>query len=216
MKMITLPPYTEKLDPERQEVFKKLKKFSSDFTLAGGTALMLQIGHRLSYDFDCFSMNLLPDSLLRIAKNIFGKTILPELDTREQLTFKTPQRVSITFVYHPYKTLKALIKTSFIPLFDLDDLAANKAYTIGRRPAWRDYIDLFFFLKWNLYDIDTIIKFAEKKFRGEFNPKLFLEQLVYFDDLNISPTKFLKESYTDTFVKSFLEKKVADYLKKVL
>ena len=211
-----LPPYTEKLDPGRQEVFKKLKRFSSDFTLAGGTALMLWIGHRISYDFDCFSMNLLPDSLLRKAKNIFGKTIFPELDTKEQLTFKTPQRVSITFVYHPYKALKPLINTSSIPLFDPDDLAANKAYTIGRRPAWRDYIDLFFFLKSNLYTIDTLIKLADKKFRGEFNPKLFLEQLVYFDDLNISPTKFLKESYTDAFIQSFLEKKVAEYLKKVL
>ncbi len=214
--MIMLPPYTEKLDPERQEVFRKLKKFSSDFILAGGTALMLQIGHRLSYDFDCFSMNLLPDSLLRKAKNIFGKTILPELDTREQLTFKTPQRISVTFVYHPYRPLKSIIKTTFISLFDLDDLAANKAYTIGRRPAWRDYVDLFFLLKWNLYTIDTLINLANKKFPGEFNPKLFLEQLVYFDDLNVVSTEFLKESYDDGYIQSFLSQEVEKYLKRVL
>ncbi len=210
------PPYTEKLDKERQEVFKNLKKFSSDFVLAGGTAIMLQIGHRLSYDFDCFSMNLLPDSLLRKAKNIFGKTILPELDTREQLTFKTPKSVSVTFVYHPYHPVKPVIKTPFISLFDLDDLAANKAYTIGRRPAWRDYVDLFFFLKWNLYDINKIIKLTNEKFQGEFNEKLFLEQLVYYDDIDIFQTDFVKESYTHTFIQSFLGQKVEEYLKKVL
>lgn len=211
-----LPPYTEKLDKERQEVFKKLRKFSSDFVLAGGTAIMLQIGHRASADFDCFSEKTIPESLLRKVKNIFGKNILPELDTSEQLTFKTPQNVSVTFVYHPYKPLMPIIQTPYIPMFHLDDLAANKAYTIGRRPAWRDYVDIFFYLKWNLSDIKSMIDLAEKKFQGEFNSKLFLEQLVYWDDINIAPTEFLKETYTDQFIQSFLATQVENYLKKVL
>lgn len=210
------PLYTGKLDPERQEVFEKLKKFSPDFVLAGGTAIMLQIGHRTSYDFDCFSMELLPDRLLRKAKNIFGNTILPELDSREQLTLKTASSVSIAFIYHPYKPLKPLITTSSISLFHLDDLAANKAYTIGRRPAWRDYIDLFFFLKWNLYTLDDIIRFTNEKFQGEFNEKLFLEQIVYYDDVDIFQTGFLKESYTDSQIQSFLSQKVEEYLKEFL
>lgn len=50
-----LPPYLDQLDPARQDVFKKLVRFANEFTLGGGTAIMLQLGHRLSYDFDCFS-----------------------------------------------------------------------------------------------------------------------------------------------------------------
>jgi len=51
------PLFLDQLDKERRQVFKKLKVFSSSFVLAGGTAIMLQIGHRLSYDFDLFCSN---------------------------------------------------------------------------------------------------------------------------------------------------------------
>jgi len=81
---------------------------------------------------------------------------------------------------------------------------------------WRDYVDLFFFLKWRFYSIKKIIALAKEKFGGEFNEKLFLGQLVYFDDIKIVPTVFLKESYTDDEIKSFLEKEVEAYIKKIL
>lgn len=210
-----LPQFLDQLNHDRQEVFKKLKAFSKEFVLAGGTAIMLQIGHRRSFDFDCFIQQKLPENIDRKAKYVFGKYIFPIYKSREQLTFKTSHRVEVTFVSHPYKALQEPLKTNSIPLFHLDDLVANKAYTIGRRGAWRDYVDLFFFLKWNLYDLSTIIKLAEKKFEGEFNPKLFLEQLVYFEDVDILPAIFLKESYKDKQIQSFLEKEVEGYLGKL-
>lgn len=98
----------------------------------------------------------------------------------------------------------------------MDDLAANKANVIGRRPAWRDYVDLFLILKWHLYSLNTLIELAEKKFAGEFNPKLFLQQLVYFDDIKVVDTAFLNKSYTPSEIKAFLDKSVRGYLKKVL
>ena len=98
----------------------------------------------------------------------------------------------------------------------IDDLVTNKTLTIDRRGAWRDYVDLFFFLKWKVYDIEKIIKLSEQRFRPEFNDKLFLQQLVYFDDLKLVPTNFIKESYSHIKIKSFLEKQVRDYLKKRL
>jgi hypothetical protein len=71
-------------------------------------------------------------------------------------------------------------------------------------------------LKWEVYDLDTIIEFARKKFQGEFNEKLFLEQLVYFGDLTMAETVFLKESYDEKEIKSFLEKQVEEYIQKRL
>lgn len=211
-----LPLFLDLLDQDRQEVFKKLKAFKKDFILAGGTAIMLQIGHRRSLDFDCFIEQNLPINIDRKAKYVFSKYILPIYKSREQLTFKTNNSVEVTFVSHPYKPLQKPLETDSISIFHLDDLVANKAYTIGRRGAWRDYLDLFFFLKRSIYDLKTIIKLAQKKFQNEFNPKLFLEQLVYFDDIDIIPTEFIKESYTDKQIKSFLEKQVEEYLGKIL
>ncbi len=211
-----LPQYLDKLSSEQQEVFKKLEYFSQSFVLAGGTAIMLQIGHRLSFDFDCFSQHALPKTISRKAKEIFGQQITLQVETSEQLTFKNTKGVEITFVCHPYKPLKKVIKTNSIAVFHLDDLVANKAYTIGRRGAWRDYVDLFFFLKWKLYTIDKIIFFAKSKFKGEFNEKLFLEQLTYFNDLSFVPTTFIKDKYTDSEMKSFLEQQVEEYLSRIL
>ena len=208
--------YLEKLSPERQEIFRELKQFSKNFVLAGGTAIMLQIGHRMSYDFDCFSVNSLPSNLLRKIKKVFGLFITPRIRTSEQITFPTKDNIEVTFVYSPYKSLKKPMLTDSMSLFHLDDLAANKAYTIGRRGVWRDYVDLFFFLKWELYSIDKINALAREKFKGEFNEKLFLEQLVYFDDLIIVPIDFIKESYQEKEIKEFLEKQVEEYIQKRL
>lgn len=211
-----LLPYLDRLDPERQQVFKKLKRFSEKFVLAGGTAIMLQTGYRLSFDFDCFTSAALSPTILRKARDTFGRILLPTLRTSEQLTLTTEKGVGVTFVYHPYKSLRRPIPTESIPVFQMDDLAANKAYTIGRRGVWRDYIDLFFLLKWKLYDLGTIISLAEKKFNGEFSDKLFLEQLSYFTDIEIVPTTFLKESYEPAEIKAFLERKVRKYVRKIL
>lgn len=211
-----LPPYLDQLSPERQEVFKLLRRFSAQFTLAGGTAIMLQIGHRMSFDFDCFTAEKLSSSLLRKARDVFGRIILPRVQTPEQLTFTTGKSVEVTFVYHPYRPLRKPTTTDSMPIFHLDDLAANKAYTVGRRGIWRDYVDLFFLLKWNLYTIDHIVALAKKKFEGEFHDKLFLEQLSFFDDVEILPTTFLKDSYTPSEIQSFLEEQVEAYVRKIL
>ena len=44
----------EIFDPDRTEIFQKLKPFNRIGVLAGGSALALQLGHRKSFDFDIF------------------------------------------------------------------------------------------------------------------------------------------------------------------
>ncbi|OGK15034.1 hypothetical protein A2690_02895 [Candidatus Roizmanbacteria bacterium RIFCSPHIGHO2_01_FULL_39_12b] len=210
-----LPPYLGQLNDARQQVFKKLASFSKDYVLAGGTAIMLQIGHRESYDFDCFSAKPFSENFTRKVIKIFNGAIKTN-ETDEVITFLTKDDVEMTFVTYPYKILRQVIKTNSLPLFHLDDLAANKAYTIGRRGQWRDYIDIFFLLKQNLYDIQSLISLTNQKYQGEFNEKLFLGQLAYFDDVKIVPVKFLKDNYSDNEVKTYLQKEVEKYTRSIL
>lgn len=204
--------YLDRLSKERHLVFTKLK-FFPNFVLAGGTAIMFQMGDRISYDFDCFSEKEISKNLLVKVKKIFGSDIFLQIETSDMILIKTKDDVDISFVFHPYKPLLKPIKTNSIPVFALDDLAANKVFTIGRRGVWRDYVDIFFFLKRRKYLIEDLIKLAERKFGGEFSEKLFLGQLTYFDDIKIVTTVFLKEKYTDLEIKSFLEKEVRAYVK---
>jgi len=71
-------------------------------------------------------------------------------------------------------------------------------------------------LKKKLYSIDSLINLAKQKFAGMFSERLFLGQLGYFDDLDITAITFIKESYDEEEIKSFLENKVEEYLRKRL
>ena len=57
MKADTFNLFHNVLDSQRAEVFNKLGDGFENWYLAGGTALALQIGHRISFDFDLFSQH---------------------------------------------------------------------------------------------------------------------------------------------------------------
>ena len=52
-----MPMHYEVLDEKRRELLPALGVFKKDFYLAGGTALALQIGHRISIDFYFFTQS---------------------------------------------------------------------------------------------------------------------------------------------------------------
>ena len=66
---------------------------------------------------------------------------------------------------------------------DLLTLAAMKAYALGRRAKWKDYVDLYFVMK-QCGGIEQVIKKAKQVFAHEFNEKLFRSQLSYFKDID--------------------------------
>jgi len=209
-------PYLDQLDSERQIVFKKLSSFNDHYALAGGTAIMLQIGHRQSYDFDCFCQKQPTKQLINKIKRVFSITGAPKISTPDMIAFTLPKNINISFVWDPYKTLQKPLITDGISLYHLDDLATNKAITIGRRAVWRDYVDMFFFLKRNHFTLQQIISLSDKRFGGEFNEKLFIQQLTYFDDIKVVETTFLKESYTPDEIKKYLQETVRTYLQNTL
>lgn len=204
--------HIESLDKLRQEVFGKLMSFQSHGVLAGGTAIALQIGHRRSYDFDIFTRLPLTPSLWDKAKRVFGKGMLKTLSTKNQLNFVTSENISITFFYDEIKPLCPEVQTSSISLLDLRDLAGNKAFTIGQRGKWRDYVDLYFLLKTNSTTLKQTIDNCSQRSKEEIFPtKLFLEQLVYFDDIIVQEIDFIGPKIEPTEIKEFLSEQVKKF-----
>ena len=72
-------------------------------------------------------------------------------------------------------------------------LASMKAFALGRRAKWKDYVDLYFILK--THSFKSLVKKAQEIFGSEFNEKLFREQLAYFNDIDYSE----KVDYTKGF-----------------
>lgn len=196
--------HLELLDKKRLTTFKALEIFKDEGALAGGTALSLQMEHRHSFDFDIFlEREIKREDFLKL-KNVVGIKST-ELSTSDQLTVVTTEGINITLLHYYYKPLFKRIPTASLPLYSVKDIALDKAFTIGRRALWRDYVDLFFVLKLGHTDILELTKLSQKKFGVEFNPKLFLEQLVYFKDLQITKISFIKETHSPGEIQAFLK-----------
>ncbi len=199
--------FSEAIKLEQRGVFDKLKNFP-EFYLAGGTALALQIGHRISVDFDLFFGRNLPDSLLKKVRRIFkGSKIKVQINHSEQLTLNL-NSTQLTFVKYPYPLISKLETYQRVKLLSVPEIAATKAFTVGRRITFKDYVDLYFILKEKFISLPKIIDICEKKYKKEFNDRLFLEQLVYSEDVEETPIQFLKRPVS--------KKEIEDYFQKVI
>ena len=92
----------------------------------------------------------------------------------------------------------------------IEEIAAMKAYTIGRRGSFKDYVDLYFIAKDKLTTLNNIISTAEKKYGEVFNAKLFLEQLLYTDDIEDTEIDFLREKVHKQDIEKFFAKEIGD------
>jgi len=215
MKKNTLNLHFELLPENTRKIFEDLVKFEPQSILGGGTAIMLLFGHRRSFDLDIFVNKPIPKRLLLKLKTVYqNKLSRPLVDTQDELSVIISPDTKVSFIFFPFKPLHATIKTVSIDIFSLKDLASNKAYVIGRRGAWRDYVDLFFLLK-NGVEFKQVITEAKKRFGGAFSEKLFLEQLTYYGDLADFTADFIGASYKPKDIQSFFQKLVRDFLKEI-
>ncbi|KKP33082.1 MAG: hypothetical protein A2312_01400 [Candidatus Staskawiczbacteria bacterium RIFOXYB2_FULL_32_9] len=197
----------ELLDKNQKECLVILTNFTKYGVLGGGTALMLQLAFRKSFDFDIFTPKPISKQFLYKVKEHF-KSINITVNTSDELSFiSLPQEVKVSFIYYPYKSLHKIIPSDYISVFNWYDIALDKAHTIGRRGVWRDYVDMYFILK-SGFSLQEIIKQSVKKFGDSFSEKLFLSQLVYFKDLENFTIEFLDQKYLQKDIEKFLEEQV--------
>jgi len=178
--------HDEILTKEQMSLLPLLEKFSKNFGLVGGTAMALHIGHRRSIDFDLFCNEKLKNqSILRkISKDFKVDTMV--VNKLDELTLII-NGVKITFFNFPYRINYSEKIFNVIKMPDLLTLAAMKAFALGMRSKWKDYVDLYFIIKGH-FSISEISKRGEEIFGKEFNEKLFRSQLAYFEDINYSET----------------------------
>lgn len=175
----------------------------SDFYLAGGTAVALQLGHRLSVDFDFFQGGPLSVELLPTIEDLFSDQ--PQrvvVNNSEELTLLIGD-TKLTFLAYPFPLLYPTILVEGVKLATIVELAAMKAYTIGRRGSFKDYFDLYSMLKSGC-DLAVVISDAEKKYSDNFNARLFLEQLVDLKDISDTALRFLSPPASLQEVEQFL------------
>ena len=167
-----------------------IKHFSSDYYLVGGTALALQYGHRRSLDFDLFTTQPFETQpiIREIRKN--HKINQIHIDEPNQLTL-VANHVKMTFYQYEYSVIHNEKFEDVITMPEDLSIAAMKAFALGRRAKWKDYVDLFFTFKH--HSIQEVMDQAHEYYgEGEFNDKLFRGQLDFHQDINyIEPVDWM-------------------------
>jgi len=199
--------FLKALKSEQQKIFKRLKHFPK-FYLAGGTALALQIGHRISVDFDFFSEKEISPGLLDKLRKIFKDfKVEAVINHSEQLSVNV-NKIKIDFVKYNFPPLMDLSEFWGIKFLSIPEIAAAKAYTIGRRITFKDYIDLYFILRGKFVFLQNLIAICKKKYKDEFNERLFLEQLISLEEAEETPIEFLRKPITKRTMAEFFKKEI--------
>ena len=161
-----------------------VKMFSKKFGLAGGSAVALHLGHRESIDFDLFSFEEFSNYSIKtkVARRTTIDTVL--VNKKGEYTFLI-DGVKFTFFQFPYRINFSESLDGIVKLPDILTLAAMKAFALGRRAKWKDYVDLYFILKAN-HTVSEITEKGVEIFGNEFNEKIFRTQLAYFKDIDYS------------------------------
>ena len=161
-----------------------MAKFKREYYLVGGTAIAMYIGHRRSIDFDLFKLSRLnhKKNLDKIMSGGFAYQVTRRVEEQMNLIVNG---VKVTFFQYPFPIQTENNFESVFRLPSLLTLAAMKAYALGRRSKWKDYVDLYFLLKGH-YSLVEVTSRAVEIFGELFSEKLFRAQLSYFDDVDYS------------------------------
>lgn len=174
--------HAEIFTKNQEKLLPIVKSFSRSFYLVGESVVALYIGHRESIDFDLFKYGEFNNSSIKTKFKQKAKIDEIIRSTFDELTLLS-NNVKFTFFYFPYKIKTPEKFREIIKMPTLLTLASMKAFALGGRNKWKDYVDMYFILK-DYYKISDIVKEAQKNFGSEFNEKLFRTQLSYFKDIN--------------------------------
>lgn len=177
------------------------------FNLVGGTALALQIGHRISIDLDLFT-----DDEYDSAKILQVLESLGNLDT---LMNKPPflqvrlDDVKLDFLKFPYPFVRDFIEIDGIRLVSIENIAVMKLLAIARRGVKKDFFDMYFILE--RFSLNEVLRMFEAKLP---HVDLFhiLKSLAYFGDAEPDGDPKMLQKVTWATVKKTITKKTKAYL----
>ncbi len=160
-------PHWESIPPGTRSLLKQIGQlpFCQRFYLGGGTALALQLGHRMSHDLDFFSetdqiaeatRSEILQALLALSPDIAVVTQVPG----DLTLILAGQRVG--FYSYGYRLLETGLDIATVHLAGLLDIAAMKLDAIAGRGARRDFYDLYFLSQ--RFGLEELLEQAQVKY----------------------------------------------------
>lgn len=184
-----MPMFKPRLDilpPPQRVLWSELDATPTRFTLYGGTALALRLGHRRSLDFDFFSRAAFdPARLAGEVPYLAGAETVQQASNTLTCRVERGGPVLVSFFgalglgqAAPRETAEG----SIVHVASLLDIAGTKALTVQQRAQARDYLDIDALLRHGI-DLPHVLAAGVAVYGHRFNPLLTLKALGYFDDV---------------------------------
>jgi hypothetical protein len=188
-----------------REVLAKLESIDRPelrgWTLAGGTGLALQMGHRVSEDFDFFRTDPFDGIRLYEALQLAGNIETLQEEDRTLTVIVAETKVSFFSVPDPF--LFPGQPYVVFQLADIRDIALMKLAAISGRGSRKDFIDLYTILRGGL-SLEQCFRWLPEKYgEGRVNTYHVLKSLSYFEDAEREPMPRMLEPFNWAECKSF-------------
>jgi hypothetical protein len=154
------------------------------FYLAGGTALALQFGHRLSLDLDFFSPeHFSEDNLLQQLQALTGFALVSKAP---YTLHATVDKTKVSFLGYAYPMLFPTNKFLDVAVADPRDIACMKVSAIASRGTKRDFVDLY--VSAERYGLKEILRLFDRKYtQAHYSMIHILKSLTFFADAEKDP-----------------------------
>jgi hypothetical protein len=184
--------------------------FLRQFYLAGGTGCALYLGHRISEDFDFFSETGFSLLSIRGALQDLAPFITDYSDSRTLVGRFNATKVG--FFQYKYPLIQNTQVFEDIQIASIEDIGCMKIDTISSRGKKRDFVDLYFILKYMNLSLKQFFEFFNQKYQQEnYNLYHVLKSLVYFDDAETDPDPQMKVEFSWDGLKTFFVHEVKDF-----
>jgi Nucleotidyl transferase AbiEii toxin, Type IV TA system len=179
-------PRLDILPSAQRRLWPELDQVPAEFTLYGGTAIALHLGHRPSVDFDFFGNRPFDPAKLQAAIPFLAGA---EATRREKntLTAIVNRGGDVTVSFFGVPNLPRLVAplvsdANGLKIASLLDLAGTKASVVQLRAEAKDYLDLDTLMTKGGITLPMALTAAQALYGTSFNPQITLKSLSYFDD----------------------------------
>ena len=169
-----LIPRLDILPAPQQKLWPELAATPPEFTLYGGTAIALRLGHRFSVDFDFFSTKpFVPSALRDGVPCLHNSTLRQSAANTPAVSGERggPVRLSYFGGLRPGQICVAeTVEGPAFAVASLLDLCGMKAAVVTQRAEVKDYLDIHALMKLAGIDLATMLSAAAFIYGDAFNP----------------------------------------------
>ena len=172
--------------------------------------MSLQIGHRKSYDLDFVTTEAITESLIdTFLSTLSPKNLLQRLLSDTQYA-AVIDGIKVTIFQDKASFLYETISFNESKIASIKDIFSTKLFVLGKRNAWRDYVDIASCIKYKEVILKEGIRDAVERYK--ITQKWILEPLVYFDDVDIVPVQWAGKEMSVEEIKNILTTSVAEFI----